>query len=109
MSQSLLRRQYAGKLQVTKVETHLRYWRGFAWGGSLDFALGRRRLDVHSLEWFSGATRVHASGAVTDFRHPRLEGTYEGELDLAEAGAVTRAPSLRNGRMRFGGRGIWSS
>jgi translocation and assembly module TamB len=109
MSQSLLRRQYAGKLQVTKVETHLRDWRGFAWGGSLDFALGRRRLDVHSLEWFSGATRVHASGAVTDFRHPRLEGTYEGELDLAEAGAVTRAPSLRNGRMRFGGRGIWSS
>ena len=108
MSQSLLRRQYAGKLQVTKVETHLRDWRGFAWAGSLDFGLGRRRLDIHSLDWSSGATRVHASGAVTDFRHPHLEGTYEGELDLAEVGSVARARSLRNGMIRFGGRGVWS-
>jgi translocation and assembly module TamB len=108
MDYSFLRGRYDSHLSVGKVDSSLQDFRPFAWGASADFSLSPTFADVKSLKWNSGRSSLQASGRISDFSDPRLDGSYEVHVDLAEAAAVARRHDLRDGTAEFKGTGHWS-
>src|SRR5262249_39694181 len=64
--------------------------------------------DVRSLKWTSGRSQVEARGRISDFQNPQLDGSYEANFDLQEAGAVARRTDLREGMAELKGSGHWT-
>jgi translocation and assembly module TamB len=108
MNYSFLRRRYDGRLLLGMVDTKLPDCRPFAWMTELDFNLGSDSAIVSALKWNSGHSHVSATGEVTDFRRPHLQGSYDGHVDLTEAASITRRRDLRSGVLELKGRGNWS-
>lgn len=108
MDYSFLRGSYESHFSVGKVDSEFAEFRPFAWSSSVDFSLRSTAVDVKTLTWNSGRTSVRASGRISDFRNPRLDATYEGHLDVEEAGAIVRQFGLREGIAEFNGSGHWS-
>jgi translocation and assembly module TamB len=108
MSHSLFRRRYEGKVHLEKVDTKLQDLRPFAWGGDLEFGLTKRRLDLKTLTITSGRSRLHFTGDVADFVHPQLSGSYEAQVDIADAGSVSRTKELAGGTADIKGEGKWT-
>src|SRR5882672_2498055 len=108
MSHSLFRRRYEGKVHLEKVDTKLQDLRPFSWSGDLEFGLTRRRLDIKSLSLTSGRSHLHFTGEVQDFVHPQLSGSYEGQVDVADAGSVSRTKELAGGTADIKGDGKWT-
>jgi len=108
MDYSFLRRRYEGHLTVGKVDSAVEDFRPFAWMTSVDFSLAATFADIKSLRWNSGRSSAEASGRVSDFRNPHLDGSYNAHLDLAEAAAIARRRDLREGIADFKGNGRWS-
>ncbi len=75
---------------------------------SAEFSLGSTFVDVKSLKWNSGRSSLEASGRISDFRNPHLEGSYDAHVDLQEAAAIARRHELRDGIVEFKGNGQWS-
>ena len=75
---------------------------------SADFSLGTTFADVKSLKWNSGRSSLQASGRISDFSDPRLDGSYDAHVDLAEAAAIARRHDLREGVAELKGNGHWS-
>jgi translocation and assembly module TamB len=108
MNYSFLRRRYDGHLLLGMVDTKLLDCRPFAWMTELDFNLGSDSAIVPALKWNSGHSHFSASGQITDFRRPHLQGSYDGQVDLAEAASITRRRDLRAGVLELKGHGNWS-
>ena len=108
MDYSFLRGNYSSHLTVGKVDTAIQNFRPFAWSASADFTLSPTFADVKSLTWSSGRSSFQASGRIGDFSDPRLDGSYYGHIDLAEAAAIARRHDLREGIAELKGTGHWS-
>jgi translocation and assembly module TamB len=108
MAHALFRRRYDGKIHVGKADTRLADWRPFGWSGDLEFGLTRNRLDVKSFNVASGRSRLHFAGEILDFVHPQVSGKYEAQVDIAEAGAVSRTKELAGGTADIKGEGKWT-
>jgi len=108
MDYSYLHRRYESHLSLGKVDTAFQDFRPFAWMTSLEFSLGSSFADVSSLVWKSGRSSLKASGRISDFRDPHLEGTYEGRINLEDAAAIMRRNDLRGGVAEIKGSGKWS-
>ena len=108
MDYAFLRGRYESRVSVGKVDTVLENLRPFSWAASIDFSLASTFAEIRSLKWNSGRSSVQASGRLSDFEHPRLEGSYEAHLNLAEAAAVMRRHELQEGAADFKGNGHWS-
>ena len=108
MDYSFLRDRYDGHLQVGLVDTKLMDCRPFAWMTAVEFSLGSGSATVPSLKWNSGHSHLSASGQITDFRRPHLQGTYDAQVDLAEAASIARRRELRAGVLELKGHGDWS-
>ncbi len=108
MEYSFLRRRYDGRLQLGLVDTKLLSCRPFAWMTTAEFSLGSGSAVVPSLKWNSGHSHFSASGQITDFRRPHLQGSYEAQFDLSEAAAIARRRELRAGVLELKGHGDWS-
>jgi translocation and assembly module TamB len=108
MDYSFLRGSYESHLSVGKVDSGFAEFRPFAWSSSVEFSLRSTSLDVKALTWNSGRSSVHASGRISDFRNPRLDASYQGHFDVADAGAIVRRQELREGIAEFNGSGHWS-
>jgi translocation and assembly module TamB len=108
MDYSFLRRRYDGQLLLGLVDTKLLDCRPFAWMTSANFSLGSDSAVFPSLQWNSGHSHFSASGQITDFRHPRLQASYEAQFDLAEAASIARRRDLRGGIAELKGHGDWS-
>ena len=91
-----------------KVDTAFEDFRPFAWMTTADFSLGTTFADVKSLQWSSGRSSLEASGRISDFRNPRLDGSYDATSISAEAAAIARRHDLREGVAEFKGNGHWS-
>jgi translocation and assembly module TamB len=109
MAYSFLRGRYESHLALGKVDSGIEDFRPFAWSTSVDFSLGPTFADVKSLKWNSGRSSVEASGRVSDFSNPHLNGTYDAHVNLEEAAAITRRHDLREGIAEFKGSGHWSA
>ncbi len=108
MDYSYLHGRYESHLSIGRVDTALKDFRPFAWSATLDFSLGPNVVDLKSLQWNSGHSSLQASGRLSDFLHPHLEGTYDAHVDLGEAGAIARLPDLREGVAELKGKGLWA-
>ena len=108
MDYSFLRRRYDGRLLLGLVDTKLMDCRPFAWMTAVEFSLGSNSAVVPSLKWNSGHSHFSASGQITDFRHPHLQGSYDAQLDLTEAASIARRRDLRAGVLELKGHGDWS-
>jgi translocation and assembly module TamB len=108
MDYSFLRRRYDGRLLVGMVDTKLPDCRPFAWMTAVEFSLGSDSATVPSLKWNSGHSHFSATGQITDFRRPHLQGSYDAQIDLTEAAAIVRRPTLRAGTLELKGHGDWS-
>lgn len=69
--------------------------------GQTDFIIQKNAIRVSSLQWTSGKSRIEASGAATNLRNPRIEGTYKGTVELQSLGNVLGIPELRGGTAEF--------
>ena len=85
MDYEFLRNRYEGALSVGKVDTAFEDFRPVSWMTTINFALGPGFADIKSLQWNSGRSSVKASGRISDFRDPRIDGSYEAEINLHEA------------------------
>jgi translocation and assembly module TamB len=108
MDYALMRARYEGRLLLGKVDTRFDDYRPFAWMSVLEFSLGSTFADVKSLKFNSGRTHVDASGRISDFRHPQVQGNYDAVLDLGEASSIARRRDLREGVVELKGQGKWS-
>ena len=108
MDYSFLRGRYEGHLSVGKVDSAIEDLRPFAWMTTVEFSLGTTFADIKSLKWNSGRSSLEAGGRVSDFRNPRLDGSYDAHIDLADAAAIARRRDLREGTAEFKGSGHWS-
>lgn len=109
MSYSLRHGSYEGKLLLGKVSSRFHDFRPLAWTAETHFTLSPQGIDVRSLRATSGRSHVEANGRLIDFRSPRIEGTYEVVLDLAEASAITRNPGIARGIVNAKGQGRWTT
>ncbi len=108
MDYSFLGRRYDGRLLLGQVDSKLPDCKPFAWMTALEFTLGSDSALISSLKWNSGHSHFSATGQVTDFRHPHLQGPYEAHLDLDEVASIARRRDLRSGVLDLEGHGDWS-
>jgi len=108
MDYSFLRGRYESRLTVGKVDTALLNLRPVSWATTAEVSLGSTFADVKSVKWTAGRNRVEVSGRISDFRNPRLDGSYDAHIDLADASAILRHKQLREGSADFKGSGHWS-
>jgi translocation and assembly module TamB len=108
MDYSFLRDRYESHLALGKVDTSFDDFRPFSWMASANFSLGKSFADVSSLTWNSGRSSLKANGRISDFNDPHFDGTYDAQVDMAEAAAVARRANLRQGAAEFKGSGHWS-
>ena len=108
MDYSFLRRRYESRVTVSKVDTVFSDCRPFSWMTTIDLSLAATFAEVKSLQWRTGRSHVEASGRVSDFRNPHLEGSYEAHVDLEEAAGIMRRRDLRAGVAEVKGSGRWS-
>ena len=109
MDYSFLGRRYDGRLLLGRVETKPLNCRPFAWMSTLEFALSSNSAVISSLQWNSGHSHISATGQVSDFRHPHLQGPYDIKLDLTEVASIARRRDLRGGVIELKGRGEWTA
>ncbi len=105
---SLFRRRYDFSIKVGKIDTKYSDYRPVPWTAEAEFGLLPNELEVKSLQAFSGRSHLEASGTISDFRQPKVEGQYDLTLDLIEAGQIARYPELRRGTLQVNGHGTWS-
>jgi translocation and assembly module TamB len=108
MDYSFLHRRYDSHLIVGKVDSAVEDFRPFAWMTTVDFSLATNFVEIKSLRWQSGRSSLEANGRISDVRNPRLDGSYDAHIDLAEVAAITRRRDLRAGVAEFRGNGHWS-
>jgi len=105
MDYSFLRGRYDGHLALGKVDTAIQDLRPFSWMTTLDFSLATTFADIKSLKWNSGRSSIEASGRITNFRDPHLDGSYDAKIHLGEMAAIARRNDLREGSAEFKGNG----
>ncbi len=108
MDYSFLRGRFEGRVTLGKIDTRLYDFRPFAWMMQAEFSLGSTFADVKSVKWSSGRSHVEASGRISDFRNPHMEGSYEAFVDVGEAAAIAHRHDLREGVAEFRGKGTWA-
>ncbi len=108
MDYSFLRGRYESHLALGKVDTAIQDLRPFSWMTTIDFSLAPTFADIKSLKWNSGRSSIEASGRITNFRDPHLDGSYDAKVHLGEVAAIARRNDLREGSAEFKGNGHWS-
>jgi len=108
MDYSFLRRRYESHLEIGKVDTTLQNYRPFSWMTTVDFNLASTFADIQSLKWNSGKSSLAASGRISNFQNPQIDGSYEAHVNLAEASAILRRREMREGIADFKGSGHWT-
>ena len=108
MAYLFLRGRYDGNLLLGRVETRFQDFRPFTWMTAAHFTLGKNDVEVMSLRWSSSRSQVNASGHVNDFRQPKIDATYAGSLDLADAADISHQKQLKRGVLEISGKGSWT-
>jgi translocation and assembly module TamB len=109
MDYSHLHRRYESRFTVGKVDTVFDDCRPFSWMAELNFGLTPTAAEIESLKWSSGRSNLQASGHVSNFQHPQVDGSYQAHVDLQEAAAIMRRRDLSGGTAEVRGRGAWSA
>jgi len=105
---SFLHRRYSGAVSVGKAETQFDGLRPVVWTGQANFTINSSAIEIRSLSLSSEKSQLHAKGTVTSLSNPVFKGSYDLVLDLQQAAAIARAPTLKAGRVEIKADGSWS-
>ncbi|HVP53682.1 MAG TPA: translocation/assembly module TamB domain-containing protein [Candidatus Eisenbacteria bacterium] len=108
MSYERLQRRYEGSLHAGKIDAQFPEMRDIPAIADAEFSLWRNKAQVRSLKLTSQKSSVQLSGTVEDFSRPKVQLSYDGSIDLAQLGEITRQYSLRGGGASFNGSGAFS-
>lgn len=108
MDYSFLHRRYDGRLLLGMVDTKLLGCRPFAWMTTVEFSLTSNSAVIPSFKWNSGHSHFSLKGEIPDLRHPKVQGEYEGQVDLSEVASIARRHDLQGGVLELKGEGNWS-
>ena len=67
------------------------------------FTIRNHEIEVSSVRWVSGKSRVEASGTISNLANPRFEAKYRGTIELSELSSILGIPELRNGIVELDG------
>ena len=109
MTYSFLRGRYESNLLLGRVTTRFQKFASFNWTAAAHFNLGKKEVEVSSLTWETGRSKMNASGHVRDFFNPSVEANYKGTIDLAELAAITHQTEVRGGSLELDGKGTWAA
>jgi translocation and assembly module TamB len=109
MTYSFLHGRYESKLLLGKVTTRFQNFAPFNWTAAAHLNLGKKEVEVSSLTWDTGRSKLNASGRVRDFFNPSVEASYKGTIDLAELAAITHQTEVRGGSLELDGKGTWAA
>lgn len=109
LTYSIFHLRYEGNLLLGKIVTTVQNYRPVAWMMEAHFQITPQAVTIRSLSAHSARSRVEASGRIDNFPDPRVEAKYNVDLNVAEAGAVTRHPEARGGTLMASGTGSWSA
>jgi translocation and assembly module TamB len=94
---------YAGTLQIGSLRLKHPDASQVLSQAEMAFTVRKNELQVNSLKWTSGNSRLQASGAIIDFHNPRLEANYQGSFELQAVGKVLGQGELRDGIVDLNG------
>jgi len=74
-----------------------------------NFTLSNNEIQVSSLQWTSGKSKIEASARIVDLRRPRVETKYRGTLEVAQISKIFGVRELRDGMVEVNGSGRYIS
>ena len=101
-------RRYLGRVQIGKIDLKYQDFREVPVNADLQFTLWDNALQIQSLKLTSRSSSLQASGKLTNFSQPEVQFTYNSDLDVAQLGAVARAPELQAGMLELNGAADYS-
>jgi len=108
MSYDARDRRYPGSVQIGKIDLKYQDFREIPASADLQFTLWENAIQFQSLKLTSQKSTLEANGKLTNFEQPDVQLSYNGSFDIAQLGAITRAPQLRGGTLLVNGSGIYS-
>jgi len=99
---------YDGTLHVGKMDAKYQDFRDVPAQAEMEFALWRDTAQIKSLKLTSQKSSLEAQGKVTHFDNPRVEFTYNCQLDIGQLGAIVRSYELRAGTLTASASGSYS-
>lgn len=105
---SFLHRRYSGSAGVGRAEVLFNGYRPLDWAGQTTFSVDSTGIQIQSATATSGASKLMARGAVTNFRDPVFKGSYDIVISLPQAAAIARQPQVTSGSLEIQGTGAWS-
>jgi translocation and assembly module TamB len=108
MAYSFLRGRYESNVLLGRVDTQFQDFRPFTWMATSHFSLAKNDIDITSLRVNSARSHVDARGHISDFRNPKIQASYSGSVDLADAAEITHQRQLKRGVLEISGKGDWS-
>ena len=108
MSHDAFARRYDGSVQVGKMDVQYAGYRDVPAQADLHFTLEHNSADIKSLKLTSQASSLQLAGTITNFDNPQLQVTYSSAIDVAQLGAIARAPQLRAGTLLLDGSASYS-
>jgi len=96
---------YEALIQVAAVDTKYDEFRPLHGKAELQLGLTPGKAEFRSFKLVTDRSTLEARGALTDFRSPKIQFTYEGSLDVVEFGALFCLPELRRGKLEVNGQG----
>ncbi len=94
---------YLGRVQIGKIDLKYQDFRDVPTNADLQFTLWENALQVKSLKLVSQDSSLQASGKLTNFSQPEVQLTYDANLDVAQLGAIVRAPEFQGGALQLNG------
>jgi len=98
---------YEARIQVAAVDTKYGGFRPLHGKTDLQLGLAPGSAELRSFRLLSDNSVLEARGALTDFRDPKIQLTYDGAVDVVEFGALLRIPELRRGKLEINGHGTY--
>src|SRR3954463_11821537 len=108
MTYTFLAHRYDGSIHVGQMDATYTNYLPLRSAADLEFSLARDGAEVKALHWSSAKSKVDASGRMTNFLDPKIDLSYNVALDLAEFGAISRTPEMRNGKLIVNGQGTYT-
>jgi len=94
---------YDGSLSYDRGRITARTLTPFEHDARLTFAAKRSTLAIRSLALSTGRTRATAQATLTDYSHPRIQGTYQATIFTPDFARVLNSSSIPDGQVQTSG------
>ena len=94
---------YGGSLSYDRGRIDAKDWTPFEHSAQMTFDANRSTFNIQSLSISTGDTRMLVRASLTDYSHPRVQGTYQGTIFTTDLARVLHSPSIPAGHVQTSG------